>query len=119
MIMDENAALQLPRRVGKASAPATTAAAALHPILASAGLTAAADGFALGDTFSFKMAIERAMRRPGAQAELLESLRETWADPSALRLALQPTRAATTGGGRHGGGGGVKGQQAPLGGVVG
>jgi len=98
MHTDENAALQLPRRVGKASAPATTAAAALHPILASAGLTAAADGFALGDTFSFKMTIERAMRRPGAQDELLESLRETWADPSALRLALQPTRAATTGG---------------------
>lgn len=67
-----------------------------HASLASAGISADRHGFLVADTFSFRQTIERAVRAPSALAELMSALTEAWAEPDALRAALQPTRAAVS-----------------------
>ena len=79
-----------------AKEPPAAVAIVGHPVLAKAGLAAAADGtLLLAESFGFKLAIDRACRQTAVREELLAVLADEWSNPVALRAALQPTHAAT------------------------
>ena len=98
----ENEMPQIADTKSKGSKPqeenaAPPAPAVPHALLASAGLSRAADGsYLIADAFVFRQHIERACRDDNAKSELLAALAEAWAEPDALRTALQPTRAAAS-----------------------
>ena len=78
------------------SGEAVAGAKACTRLLAEAGISRTPDGgFAISDSLGFRSTIERSTRQAAAKDELMTALSDSWADPTELRLALQPTRADT------------------------